>query len=794
MTTRENPGEIRTYEEAEGLYRPAGYAPIPVGPDKRPTVKGWTRLALSDDEIADRIHRHGKDNVGLLAGTALGKGMVLGFVDIDHEAVVAVVCAFLGAYATAKKGAKGLTIVCRAEKGSKSVKIHRGDKSGKPLVEFFLNSGMVVIPDSLHPQGMRYQWIGKPLLQTQPEDHPVVTKSQIDILKAVLGNENAWTILEGGAGVGGHEPMLKLTSSGIADMTDDLPWLAGCLGALFDPAYGGDTKEEILELLESAKSKGLGSSRKGAVDYEPGEVGPLPLGYTRDGLYALLDPVRQIIVLYSANQLLTAFSLMGLAPSEFWVAQFPAKKTGFNAIDAGESLMAACRSNGAFIPSRVRGRGVWLEGDTVVLNFGGAVHSDVHRYLCFERIALDQDQTIDPARVLAFLERFRWRNPLSAKLLFGWLVIAVICGALRWRPHVFIYGPARSGKTTIHGVASHLLTPLVVAADGQSTEAGIRQTLGPDSLPVIIDEFESDQNGGSLRNILRLARSASSAEVAVLKGTPEGKAMTFSLRTAFLFAAINPRGMSAADQSRITMLELMMHENDRETAALLAAEEVHFRSLGHAWCSHMVTLAPLVQPAIDMIEKAIVAVDRRLRQNMSTMLAGGFVALHGRVPTEEEARDLACEFEATIGEHAVEGERDDARECLEHLLGHMVDRYPLGHWIAAERHRLSGGNEVRIESQRIVAAYNMLVRVSGENAGLLLQNGSPMIEKIFEGTVWSGMAWRRALLKLEGAFTPKDPVQFALSGKKRCVGIVLDDVPEDPLPMISGDEKFGTKF
>lgn len=261
IETNVKSGEIRTYEEAERLYRPAGYAPIPVGRDKQPVTTGWMKLAPSAEEIADRTRRHGKANVGLLAGTAFGKGMVLGFVDIDHEAVVAVVCAFVGAYATAKKGAKGLTIVCRAEEGSKSAKIHRGNKSGKPLVEFFLNSGMVVIPDSLHPQGMRYQWIGKPLLQTQPEDHPVVTKWQIDILKAVLGNENAWTILEGGAGVGGHEPMLKLTSSGIADMTDDLPWLAGCLGALFDPAYAGNTKEEILGMLESAKSKGLGAGR-----------------------------------------------------------------------------------------------------------------------------------------------------------------------------------------------------------------------------------------------------------------------------------------------------------------------------------------------------------------------------------------------------------------------------------------------------------------------------------------------------------------------------------------------------
>lgn len=67
-----------------------------------------------------------------------------------------------------------------------------------------------------------------------------------------------------------------------------------------------------------------------------------------------------------------------------------------------------------------------------------------------------------------------------------------------------------------------------------------------------------------LRNVLRLARSASSADTPVPRGIPEGKVMSFSLRTTFLFSAINLRGMSPADQSPIAMLELQMHASDRE--------------------------------------------------------------------------------------------------------------------------------------------------------------------------------------------------------------------------------------
>ena len=123
-----------------------------------------------------------------------------------------------------------------------------------------------------------------------------------------------------------------------------------------------------------------------------------------------------------------------------------------------------------------------------------------------------------------------------------------------------MYGPPQSGKTTIHSLAAKLLHPLGISADGQSSEAGIRQTLGPDSLPILIDEFESDQHGSGLRGVLRLARSASSADNPVLRGTPEGKAMQFSLRTTFFFSAVNAGRMSPADQSRILLLELTKHQ------------------------------------------------------------------------------------------------------------------------------------------------------------------------------------------------------------------------------------------
>ena len=110
--------------------------------------------------------------------------------------------------------------------------------------------------------------------------------------------------------------------------------------------------------------------------------------------------------------------------------------------------MEACRKKGPFNPITARGRGVWLEDDRLILNLSQPVPEGLkHLYLCFEPIPLDQTNSFETQRLLDLLRLFRWRNQQDAMLLLGWLAIAPICGVLKWRPHCFLYGPPRCGKT-----------------------------------------------------------------------------------------------------------------------------------------------------------------------------------------------------------------------------------------------------------------------------------------------------------------------------------------------------------
>jgi hypothetical protein len=501
-------------------------------------------------------------------------------------------------------------------------------------------------------------------------------------------------------------------------------------------------------------AKELRRLAKAAPEWEPAaprdDRGPTPLGYSKDGRFILLDIHRRLPIAVNSNQITKASELVALATSDYWAERFPSEGGRFSAFEAGEYLMQECRKAGPFELSDLRRRGIWREGNQLVVNLGGPVPAP--RYVCFKPITIDGEAKFDTKRLLKLVQKFKWRYPRDAYLLLGWLAIAPICGVLNWRPHIWVHGPAETGKSTLHTLLKCCCSPLALSADGGSSEAGIRQTLGLDSLPVLIDEFESDQ--ATIKGILKLARTASSSDDPLLRGTPEGRAQAFAARSTFAFFAVNPLGMSVADESRIVMLELMKHSQDSKIAKLIADETAYFRGQQGTWCSMMISRAELVPEAIERFERSVGVGDRRHRQNMATLLGGAFVALFGDVPDKDDIEEWSDYFEVIIARHSEEHERDEGQECLDHFFAHTVrsqdwGEYPLRHWLAVAITQEGIG---LAEARRIVATFDMKIRWpdDGEPGGVYLKNKAPAIEKAFTGSRWAGGGWERGLRKLAG--------------------------------------------
>lgn len=101
---------------------------------------------------------------------------------------------------------------------------------------------------------------------------------------------------------------------------------------------------------------------------------PVALGYTRDNRFAFVLPKTQQFVLASAIQLTSSQYLMGMAPLIYWTKNYPSDAgAAFSTLSAGNALMQQCRAAGPFNPATIRGRGIWREGNEIIINNVSAI-------------------------------------------------------------------------------------------------------------------------------------------------------------------------------------------------------------------------------------------------------------------------------------------------------------------------------------------------------------------------------------------------------------------------------------
>ena len=136
---------------------------------------------------------------------------------------------------------------------------------------------------------------------------------------------------------------------------------------------------------------------------------------------------------------------------------------------------------------------------------------------------------------------------------------------------------------------------------------------------------KASDNLGRMRNILKLARSASSAKGPIARGTPEGKAMQFQIFSTFCFGAIIPIPGSNADASRIVELELNPHDNDRSVKTKIDEGRQYFQLRKFSWPHQMIGLIEPMLASIQTFNRAMPSGDIRHHLNMAILLGALFL-------------------------------------------------------------------------------------------------------------------------------------------------------------------------
>lgn len=506
------------------------------------------------------------------------------------------------------------------------------------------------------------------------------------------------------------------------------------------------------------------------------------------------------VVRLTASGIGKTAALIQLAPLDWWEHKFGGKQ-GVEINAACNWLMNSGMLAGPYRDQLIRGRGAWLDAGRVVLHAGDHLIVDgapvklgaIKTKYIYEWTPELELNTANPVgsekarELIKLLDLLNWEREINSYLLAGWCVLAPVCGALTWRPHIWLTGAAGTGKSWVFtNIVRKLLGEVVLAVQGEATEAGVRQTLGSDALPVVFDEAEGENQRAQARmqTVLGLMRSASSADGgSIMKGTGNGVAKTYRIRSCFAFASIAVQLVQQSDRSRVTVLGLKKATSDTELreqnwkelqARYTDLITPEFVSGLHA---RTIRLLPTITENARIFSAAAAAElgEQRSGDQIGTLLAGAYSLTSEKVITyemalawirskdwtEEKSLDkskdetacLAYLFEQTV---RVEGEHTtldrSVGELVEVAAGHPTASMQIPQFAAVDR----------------LKRYGMKV----EKGFLVISNTSEQIKNALAKTQWAHNH-NKILLRIDGS-TNWDATKFGPGLKSRAVGIPLD--------------------
>jgi hypothetical protein len=535
------------------------------------------------------------------------------------------------------------------------------------------------------------------------------------------------------------------------------------------------------------------------------------LGYDHERYFVFQHGKRQVAVLTKGD--FTETGLIELAPLNWWELYFPGQNAAINKKAAANFIIRTAEKRGIFdMSSRSRGRGAWSDKGRFVYHHGDYLSVDGEKtditqikskYVYELAHSLPEPANTplsdeDGRRLLDTAKLFRWTTPGSAALLAGWVVLAPLCGALRWRPHIWLTGGAGCGKSTVLNLFVHVLMGgMDIFAQGNSSEAGIRQTLKADALPVLFDESESNEEGDARRiqNVLSLIRQASTeSQAKTLKGTAGGDAMSFHIRSMFCLASVQVAIKHQADVERLTVLALRPKREDADAAAtwkriqeslyLIERDE----TLPARLFRRSIDLLPVIHENIAVFTEVAAARfgSQRDGDQYGTLLAGAWALTSAKPVTRAEAEAMIDSYDWS--EHREHNETDEAQRALASLMEAHI-RFVGTEYTVFELVREAvgemGGIDIGIgmsKADAVLQRYGM--RVKGDR--LLLSNQSRELPRLMQGTPFEADL-RGLLLRVPGAdrFGNRSIRINGLASK--CISLPIKVLLEEDVSNVPGD-------
>jgi hypothetical protein len=367
----------------------------------------------------------------------------------------------------------------------------------------------------------------------------------------------------------------------------------------------------------------------------------------------------------------------------------------FNRDQTAHLLQAACLNEGLLDPVRqVRGRGAHRgENSGLILHLGDRLwipcgpkrapmirstgRHGGHIYPARPALPPPWSKPV-PAqggpgpKLFQLYSCWNWQRPaFDPLLMLGTHVVIQLAGALKVRPMTLLLGEPGSGKTT-------LLEKLLAAEGGgwllicgDPTKAALMQVLGIDVLGVLIDQGldATEAMPKHAAELLDFARAAYSG-TEVWRGGADHAAVRFPTRSNLIAGAVVSPPLNAADASRWVKLELTA-----PTGPEPIVSDGQLGVLGQQLRRRVADLwPPLDGEVLPAVRQWLIRLghDGRSADTYGTIFACAWIALHDRVPGEDDLEPYAETFEALV-QMAREGREPTWQALLSHLCGSQLE-------------------------------------------------------------------------------------------------------------------------
>lgn len=524
-----------------------------------------------------------------------------------------------------------------------------------------------------------------------------------------------------------------------------------------------------------------------------------PLGYSGNSYFYLPSGTEQVCEIKRGSHTSPA-EMLGLASFYWWESAHPkTNSAGPDWYQAANACMRACEISGIYSADRERGRGAWYDKGKAVLHLGSHLLVDgesraisEHRssFIYTRQAPLEHGADASPATdeesmdVAEMFEELNWNKSVYAQLLAGWCLLAPICGAMPWRPHVWITSQRGAGKSWIQDhIIQPLLGPSALMVQGSTTEAGIRQKLKQDARPIVFDEAESEDHKSQnrMQTVIELARQSSSdGSAEIIKGTVNGQGMAFRMRSMFLLGSVNVSLHQAADESRFSVLSLASPDRTPEEADRFAAFSKRVdNTLTPALCASIraraYTLMPVIRANAKTFSMAVAKLlgSQRIGDQLGTLIAGACAYYRSDVISEDDAIKWVGGLDF---EDAKEAEQvSDEESCLQRILQSQVrfegERGQLSRSVGELVDCAHGIEHINgttpADANDVLKRFGMYV----DGSYLVIANKHAELEKLLKDTPW-GAGWRRILSRIPDASATAHAVRFA-GAKSRGVQIPI---------------------